>query len=484
MPGTATIIGIAALVAFSAGVLGYALLGTTARYMADDYWTAYVVKTTPFWQLPGFWYSHWSGRYSFFGLVSLAELAGVRIVPLLPGLTLAGLVASSALLGFTGLRRLPLHNSRAGAWLAALIFVFTTIHSTQNVLQSLYWQTGMLTYFAPILVFVIYLVWVSYFSRRLTGNWRWLGLPVSALLAFVCGGFSETSVAIQVTFFTLALAFILAIEFIKPPAFSGRRSDRWSWAAVGLGASLLAMGVMILAPGNLVRLGGSSIHLDLIYVIKTSLNAAFHYLLSTLRTYWLDAVTAVFIPAFGAFFWLKPAAPEEQKRLERLSFFAMLSIPCAVFFLIVAGNAPAYTIMRSGPPIRTEIIAQAILTAGLMGWGGAAGLVARFRTSLPNIKFSGLEAVTMLIIAALLLAGPGRFMLKAATQYPVLRGYAAQWDARDRLLREGAKKGQSTAVVTVIGQLDQSLGDLRGETDFWINQRAAEYYGLKSISAK
>jgi hypothetical protein len=119
-----------------------------------------------------------------------------------------------------------------------------------------------------------------------------------------------------------------------------------------------------------------------------------------------------------------------------------------------------------------------------MGWGGAAGLVARFRTPMPSTKIGGLEAGAMLIVAALLLAGPGRFMLKAAVQYPVLRGYAAQWDARDRLLRESAKKGSSTAVVAVIGQLDQSLGDLRGETDFWINQRAAEYYGLKSISVK
>jgi hypothetical protein len=84
----------------------------------------------------------------------------------------------------------------------------------------------------------------------------------------------------------------------------------------------------------------------------------------------------------------------------------------------------------------------------------------------------------------LLVLGPGRFLIKAAAQYPVLHSYAAQWEARDRQLRQAARNGQQVVTVNQIGQLDQTLGDLRAEPDFWINQKAADYYGLKSIMAK
>src|SRR5450759_809022 len=276
LPGRLIAIGGACLAAFTAGILGYAVLASTTRYMADDYWTAYIVKTTPFWQLPAYWYTHWSGRFSFFFLVSLAELAGVRIVPILPFLALLSLTCATTLLAWRWLRVLQLQHPLPTAFLTATLFVYCTIHSTPNVLQSLYWQTGMLTYFAPIGLFVAYLALVSRLAQCSLRGWRWLWLAISGLLVFVIGGFSETSIAIQVTALSLGLA-ICAFLF-------GRR--HWlPWLGVGLAASLLALVVMILAPGHQIRLAGNTPHLDVGYVFTTSLKVGLGSLLGALRTY-------------------------------------------------------------------------------------------------------------------------------------------------------------------------------------------------------
>ena len=472
-----TALWIAGLAVFIAALLAYALLGSTTRYMADDYWTAHLVRTTPFWELPGYWYTHWSGRYTFFFLVSLAELAGPGVVPVLPGLALLGLTCASALLAVPWLVRLKLPHPLAVAWLLSALFVFTTVHATPNVLQSLYWQTGMLTYFAPILLSVAYLALVERWSAHPLAGWAWVGWLASGLLAFILAGFSETFVAIQVTAFGLALAWVMLLP-------AGRR---WrAWLGLGLVASLIGMAVMIAAPGNLVRLGGNHLHLDAPYVLGTAFKSAWEALVLALRTHLVDAGAALAVPFLAAFMLAPPETAEERRRRLRHIAWALAGAPVAVLVLVAAGNAPAYAVMQSGPPLRSAIIPQAILTAGLMVWGFSAGLAAHtaLETTRPQPEFLALTGLAAIVLIGVLALSPGRFLLKAWAQYPVLQSYAAQWDARDRLLWQDARQGQHSVVVQPIGQLDRTLGDLRAEPDFWINQRAAEYYGLNSISAK
>ncbi len=483
-----TVLGVVVLIAFLAGLLGYGLLGSTSRYMADDYWTAYAVKTLPFWQLPAYWYLNWSGRFSFFFFVSLAELFGVKIVPFLPALGLAALTTATTLLIRQIFRFFSFQKPAFFSLVTGVILVFCSVHSTQNVLQSLYWQTGLLTYFIPVVIAVFYLALVLSQTHHPDNQISWLVLAGSGLLALVNGGFSETSVAVQVT----ALVLALAICLVSPSGSHRRRLV--PWFAVGLAASLLAMGLIILAPGNQIRLAAGqpsvdtlpsrTLRLDVGYVIKASTANTIAFFKNTLRTHLPDAATALVLPGLIAFF-CADSLPENQKgRLTRLLTLSLAAIPLGVFILVLSGHAPAYYVMHSGPPIRTEIIFQSILIFGLAGWGGAAGLLLR-----ENLHISDQDTVILgwasgLIALMLLGIVPGRFMAKTAVQYPVLQGYAMAWDGRDQALQEAVKQGKKTAVVKPIGQLDQTLGDLRAEPDFWINQRAAEYYGLESIIAK
>src|ERR1700704_5634068 len=62
----------------------YASVGGFARYTADDYCWAGVLRTQGFWQAQVSWFTTYSPRYSFTFLVNLVELAGTGIVPFLP----------------------------------------------------------------------------------------------------------------------------------------------------------------------------------------------------------------------------------------------------------------------------------------------------------------------------------------------------------------------------------------------------------------
>src|SRR6478735_5015775 len=54
----------------------YASVGAYARYTADDYCWAGVLRVEGFWRAQMLWYTGYSPRYAFTFLVNLAELAG------------------------------------------------------------------------------------------------------------------------------------------------------------------------------------------------------------------------------------------------------------------------------------------------------------------------------------------------------------------------------------------------------------------------
>src|ERR1043166_3430052 len=64
-------------------LVGYASIGSFARYTADDYCWAGVLRTEGFVKAQALWYVGYSPRYAFTFLVNAVELAGPAIVPAL-----------------------------------------------------------------------------------------------------------------------------------------------------------------------------------------------------------------------------------------------------------------------------------------------------------------------------------------------------------------------------------------------------------------
>src|SRR5207302_5990705 len=80
--------------ALSVPLLVYASIGSYARYTADDYCWAGVLREQGFLGAQAWWYVAYSPRYAFTFIVNVVELLGPGIVPFLPALALVVWVAA------------------------------------------------------------------------------------------------------------------------------------------------------------------------------------------------------------------------------------------------------------------------------------------------------------------------------------------------------------------------------------------------------
>lgn len=158
----------------------HAYMGGFSRYIADDFCTLGTLRKLGFLGSQTNWYMNWSGRFSFTFLVNLTQLAGSKLTPILPALTLViWLVAVTCLI----LRwQRWLRNTRYIILAFALsgLVIFVTLEGAPNVYQSLYWQTGILTYTLPLVLLTFYLSWMHVFTDRVPENHAVLGQSLQA----------------------------------------------------------------------------------------------------------------------------------------------------------------------------------------------------------------------------------------------------------------------------------------------------------------
>ena len=236
--------------ALAVPLVGYAFIGSFARYTADDYCWAGVLRTEGFLRAQMLWYTGYSPRYAFTFLVNLVELAGPAIVPALPA---AAIVVWLATLTWTFLQfkiRLGRLSTTTSALLLAEATALGSLQTAPDMAQSLYWQTGMLTYLLPLVLATFLIGWI----RRAIDQPRleaW-ALGISGLVTFVAGGLSETYLIPQNVALTLAL---LACVLVAPRAAVRRLAS--AHLAVALAGGVLALLAILVAPSTASRVGGS-----------------------------------------------------------------------------------------------------------------------------------------------------------------------------------------------------------------------------------
>src|SRR5215510_2297288 len=214
---------IAALAAaLTVPLLVYASIGSFARYIADDYCWAGVLREQGFLNAQVWWYVAYSPRYAFTFIVNLVELAGPGIVPILP---MVALIAWVAALSWT-IRQLGVRLGELSEWtsavLLALVIALGTLHTAPDLPQSLYWQTGMLTYLLPLILATVVIGIICRAARSGSINPGWLA--ACTVLTFVAGGLSETYLIPQNV--AIALALLVASA-----------GWRWRWPGAGVAAA-------------------------------------------------------------------------------------------------------------------------------------------------------------------------------------------------------------------------------------------------------
>lgn len=470
--------------AWAAAVIGAvplaaaASMGFFSRYIADDFCTAGTLRRLGFWESQSNWYLNWSGRYSFTLVATSLNVLGPAITPWLPLAALILWLGAGVYLFRAWIPETERSASGGLPFGLSSLALFFTVEGAANLYQSLYWQTGMLTYTLPLVLGTFYLGWLVKRTRKEAGTRpATVSIAASAILAFLTGGFSETFVALQTTAMALWVAGTLALR-------GGRgRPARWALPVAGLLGSLLALLVMAMAPGNAVRQSALPEQARWAEILIRSWKDMYIFLARVARDHTISAFLAVSLPAAWAF--LAGARAGELSREERnRAWTVLVGLPFVTAALLLATIVPYEYAVSSYPDERVLITTQFVLGLGMMSWGLVFGRAAA-RTLHRRIGSVGrvLSTAGGLLLLAVLLAASVQTFRTIREPLPVAQAYAQAWDQRHQDLRLAAAENVETIAAASLRHMG-GLAELGRDPGEWINRCIAWTYGLDQVVAK
>ena len=462
------------MVALALGLVLIIYNSSLTRLIADDYCLSGDFRTQGG-VLKAIWYEYnsWSERYAAILLVGISELFGAKAASLFS--------AALILLWLGGLSWLIREISRLlhfelpwrAAFLLAEIVAFFAILLTPERFQSVYWRTGSATYFAPLVV-LTYLSAFMIDRARTNANKRppaW-EIVLVFITAFLAGGFSETTLALQIGL--LGLGFFTVLFFSKG-------NDRHAAlvlltsALAGSAASFIAV---FLAPGNAIRqslLVGPPRPIQLILL---SFEFAFGFLKGTLKGAPIPYLFSMIVPALVVYILHDGSNSVKSKRPL---WIALLAVPVIVYLLVVCICAPSVYAESAYPEGRALLPAQFILTGALMAEGALLGSFLR-RLTL-TLKF---RPTSFVLLATFLLGLSSLYPLRMARLIiavtPEYLERASLWDRRDETIRAARDQGIADVKVTALDSFG-GLMEFGPDPNLWVNRCAAAFYGVKSITA-
>lgn len=463
---------------------GLVYLGTFTRYLADDFCmagdavhlglTAMLVK----------WYSNWTGRFMFILGSGVLGLGGPKfaawVPPLAAAIWLAGVVWSILpIIKRTGWSK-PVLLSITGSSLILLV----TLSTIPNLFQSFFWQDGMVNYTLP-LIGLTYCCGII-IHAWLEGAKTLVAAIVVFVLALLSGGFTEASIAMEITLFTIALLLSLTVH---DRTMRRRLIPILSIALLG---ALIAVLLVFIAPGNQVRLqavGGGADHPGLVRIITFSVRNMAHIFGKFFLQSPFWASLSIILPFLTGWLLFPPhISPPGKLKLDFLWrqnwFKSIIFIGVAAITLVTAACAPVVYAMNAYPDDRTIIIPQFVVAVSVILISAASGYGLRYLRFVPNPadKSSVSQAITVGILVVILIA-TGVSIWHSANQLSEYRSYQEMWDKRAALILQAAQSGETS--VTVPGKYSLfAVADLSDDPENWVNRCMAYYYGLSQIIGK
>lgn len=416
-------------------LLVVAYSGTLARYVADDFCTATVVLDHGYLGALGYWYVSWSGRFAFFLFVDVVNLAGEWTVPLTPVFLLLAWGAVSALT----IRRL---TNRAASWtwsaVLAIALVSATVALAPSLWQSVYWQTGSLTYLLPLILLTAFVAVALHIRSMEPTSWgKRLWQLLGAALVALSVGCSETSMALV----DAALIFAAAVLYVRYRR--GHRDNLLATLVAALVAAAIASLIVSLAPGNHVR-GGmlSAFRPELWDGALLSLAYPLVVLAEMLLFRAPGYVLLVYAVAFVAGHASGTAAPKGSKTLQLL-------IWVGGYLCMAAAGAPSFFVVGGRPPARAEIETVTAVIVVILASGYLAGLRQERRAVLASrpAKRMAVAVLGTVAVALTVISGPVMTTVNNLARTSELQAYAADIEQAESLARSAHASGASQVVV-------------------------------------
>jgi len=319
--------------------------------------------------------------------------------------------------------------------------------------QSLYWQTGMLTYLLPLVLATFLIGWIrrAINQRPTTRPWA---LVLSALVTFVAGGLSETYLIPQNVALTLALLTCMLVA----PRGPARRSASAHLVAALVGG-VLALLAVVLAPATTYRVGGSPA--DSWLASSAAIATGAYQVVRLVRYFPLIVMLCLGLPSVLA----TGPAPIERRWFLLVSAGVAITLPFCYF--------PSFYAQNGNPPARSLIVPGTFLIGYLLFAGySLRGLI---RNPIP-------EPARAPVAIALAVLAVGFAAMSLPEQAVAAQQAAARWDTTDRHIRASRDAGQADVTVP---PLPPYLGEnfVTPDRKNWFNVCVARYYSVQSIAA-
>ena len=444
--------------AMLAALVAYGWLGTCARLEGDDYAWA---QGSPRAAMSTTWetYNGWSGCYSCIFLLALLLPISLKVVMVLPAAALGLWLLALLALFLELFREWPANRRWGASLLAATATLWATLDSAITG-QALYWPDGMIRYFVPLVLLTFAAALILAQSRAERGPGL-LGCTLTGLLMFVCGGFSETTLAVQIT--AVAMALLLW------------RTDRAlrRILVVCFIATLASALVVCLAPGNGVRQGAIGPPTPVAAAVGEAIwNAA----LWTGRFFILKTATAVSVFAAG---WLAARAGLRSRGSDSPLMRSVMSSArnqgvgfLAATALLTMSFLPVAYVIHVYPPSRALIVPQFVMVLALFACGSSCAAV----IGVPQFGARAVRSFELLV-CSVLIAAPLWSVYETIPLHTDAARYAMLWDRREHRLRAASRAGQ---LDVVLDPLPEDLALVRGIAIPSENGDIARYYGFRS----
>jgi hypothetical protein len=476
-----------ALLAFAVPLVVFAYTGTTARLWADDYCYDAVLRADGFWKAQETFYRFTSDRYSVIPLVGIGDALWEGAVRAWPAavIALALLGAERLLAAVARVYSTPRSvGSGLGAQPAVIqpglgvrlllcgMALFFILWQAPNLFQILYWRTGMLTYFMPL---ALLLFLAAHILRRgPASRFDWGGAVVAFVLAFIAGGFSETTAAMQAGAVGMGLLAALLVVV---------RMNRVDWtpalqrtAAAVLG-TLLAMVALYVSPSNQLRLVHMPEPAGLSTLIGLSFRFGWDFIADTFSSQPLPTLVSLAAPFALGMAWFG-RAPRGFSAIS--TALAGAGALLAAYLLIVCSVAPSVYVEVAYPEPRALIAARFAMTAGLAtaGWLGARWLHQVFSQAAR-------AQVGLALVGLVLLAAAALYPLRAArtlafVDLPFYQARAAAWDARDLAIHQRIQQGERSIEIRALDSI-AGLMEIHEDPGRFPNNCFAGAYGLDAV---
>lgn len=240
---------------------------------------------------------------------------------------------------------------------------------------------------------------------------------------------------------------------------------------------IVAMVLMLLAPGNEYRLALMPEHPGLLELIWLSIRYALGFTYQTFTSYPMPMIFMVIISFIVAIQRPRTGFPVKQ------TSWLILVIPISIFLILVTICAPSAYAQSAYPENRALMSARVIVTAGLLIWSYLLGVYWRNwsekRSLFKERQVYTISAFVLIIVCFYLINGS----LQILAQVPDYKRKAVAWDKRDTEILSMVAQGQKDITITPLDSIGR-VREISNDPDNWVNRCAAVHYGVNSIVAK